>query len=137
MLLCCTASFINGLKRHKAHSSASFSGENTLPIFIILPPTVGFFSIKSTLTPCFARESAAVIPDIPPPITAALFFVFLTIVSNGRAYLTRSTAALVNEIALSVALSLSECTHEHCSLKLAISKRYGFNGATWFLNVFS
>ena len=129
ILLCCTASFISGLKRHNEHSSASFSGENTLPIFIMFPPTVGLSSIICTLTPCFASESAAVIPDIPPPITAALFLVFLTIASRGLAYWTLSTAAFVSDIAFSVALFLSECTHEQCSLIFAISKRYGFNGA--------
>ena len=65
-----TSSFKIGLSRHIPHSSAILTGENTLPILAICPPIDGDCSIRVTLVPCFARESAAFIPAIPPPITA-------------------------------------------------------------------
>ena len=65
-----TTSLRIGLSRHIPHSSAIFTGENTLPILAICPPIEGLCSIRVTLVPCLAKESAAFIPAIPPPITA-------------------------------------------------------------------
>ena len=65
-----TSSFNIGFKRHIPHSSAIFTGEKTLPIFAMCPPIEGDCSIKVTLVPCLARDNAAFIPAIPPPITA-------------------------------------------------------------------
>ncbi len=123
MFLCCTASFTVGFKRHIAHSSASFSGEKTLPTFAMEPPMLDFSSTMQVFIPCFARDSAAVMPAIPPPITAAVLGVLWIIGSRGFEDLTFSQAALTSSTALSVAFSLSWCTHEHCSRILAISRR--------------
>ncbi len=118
-----TASFTWGLSKHMAHSSANFSGENNLPILTIDPPMVDCSSIIRVFIPCFARERAVVMPDMPPPITAALFLVRLSRGLMGSEYLAFSIAARVREMALLVALSPSECTQEHCSRILAICIR--------------
>src|SRR5664280_2635792 len=116
MFLCSTASFTKGFKRHIAHSSTSFSGENSLPTLTIAPPIVGCSSIRQVLMPCLASESDALIPDIPPPITAALLVVLRSMGSRGCEYLTFSIDAFTSDIAFSGAVSISGFTHEHCSL---------------------
>src|SRR5664280_740432 len=126
MFLCSTASFTSGFNRHIAHSSASFSGEKSLPTLTIAPPIVGCSSMRQVLMPCLASESDALIHEIPPPITAALLVILRNTGSRGCAYLTFSIDAFTSDIAFSVAVSTSGFTHEHCSLRLAISRRYGF-----------
>src|SRR5664280_174936 len=130
MFLCSTASFTNGFKRHIAHSSASFSGEKSLPTFTMAPPIVGCSSIRQVFIPCLASDSDALIPEIPPPITAALLVVFRSIGSRGCEYFTFLIDAFTSDIAFSVALSISGFTQEHCSRILAISSRYGLSGFT-------
>ena len=76
ILSCHTSSFNIGFKRHMPHSSAILTGEKTLPIFAIWPPIEGDCSIIVTLIPCFARDNAAFIPAIPPPIIATSFGVW-------------------------------------------------------------
>ena len=110
-------SVIRGVTIQEAQSSVG----NVLSSMAIFPPTVGFFSTKSTGKPASAMSSAAVMPAIPPPITRARFVIGVSPGVSGVSNIDLAMAAFPKATAFSVASAMSFITHEHCSRMLATS----------------
>jgi len=71
-------------------------------------------------------------PDTPPPITRASWFIPRLIPFSGSRREALDTAILIRSLDFSVAFSGSFwCTHEHWSLILAISNRFAFSPASF------
>ena len=114
---------ILGVRMHAAQSNVG----NVLSNWAIRPPIEGSRSTMTASYPANPTSMAAWIPEIPPPMTSALFVTGILDRNRGLLSATLARAMSTRSSAFSVASSRLSWTQEHCSRMLAISTMYGFS----------